>query len=117
MLALFIAFEVVITNGRLNGVAAMFWWRTENAIRSRKGSKYVQGPKMNTPDFHTGVLYTPHVERTELASCAVCDAGIKEQTAYTAGDVRNDGRYHLKSCHGTADIRYKTWTPSFKSMY
>ena len=72
---------------------------------------------MNTPDFHTEVLYTPHVERTELASCAVCDAGIKEQTAYTAGDVRNDGRYHLKSCHGTTDIPYKTWTLSFKSVY
>jgi len=88
-----------------------------DATKSRKGSKRIQGPKMNTPDFHTGVLYTPHVERTELASCAVCDAGIKEQTAYTAGDVRNDGRYHLKSCHGTTDIRYKTWTLSFKSMY
>lgn len=46
---------------------------------------------MNTPDFHIAVLYTPHVERTELASCALCDARIKEQTAYTAGDVRNDG--------------------------
>ena len=71
---------------------------------------------MNTPDFHTAVLYTPHVEQTELASCAVCDARIKEQTAYTAGDVRNDGRSHLKLCHEPTDIRYKTWTLTFKSM-
>jgi hypothetical protein len=33
-LALFIVFEVLITKARYNGAAAMFWWRTENAIRS-----------------------------------------------------------------------------------
>jgi hypothetical protein len=56
-----------------------------DAPKSREGSKYIQGPKMNTPEFHAAVLYTPHVERTELASCAVCDAGIKEQTVCLYG--------------------------------
>jgi hypothetical protein len=63
---------------------------------------------MNTPDSHTSVLYTPRGEWAELASCAVCDDWIKEQTDYGGGRKKTVWEYR----HVTFRL-----TLFFKSVY